>query len=140
MVQWLNGLHAFPGVSMEKKYVKLNDVRAYTIAFHLSNEVWHILAHWDHFAKDTIGKQFMRAVDSISANIAEGFGRFTRREKIQFYRYAFGSLKESFDWNEKAKHRQLLSPTEYKQIFEQLNFLPKEINTLIKITKSKLTI
>jgi len=31
------------------------------------------------FAKDTIGKQFARSVDSISANIAEGFGRYTKK-------------------------------------------------------------
>ncbi len=125
---------------MEKRYVKLNDIRAYIIAFHLSNEVWETVVHWDFFAKDTIGKQFVRAVDSISANIAEGFGRFTKKEKIQFYRYASGSLKESFDWNEKAKKRNLFSSEQYDHIFEQLNFLPREINTLIKITNSKLTI
>lgn len=125
---------------MQKKFVGLNNVSAYIIAFHLSNYVWDIVVHWDFFAKDTVGKQFVKAVDSISANIAEGFGRYTKKDKIHFYRYSFGSVKESFDWSEKAIRRKLLSDTQYKHIFEQLTLLPKELNTFIKITDSKLTI
>ena len=125
---------------MQKKFVKLNDVHAYKIAFHLSNYVWDIVREWNNFAKDTVGKQFVRAIDSISANLAEGFGRYSKKAKIQFYHYSFGSIKESFDWNEKSKQRNLLTAEEYKYIFEQLNLLPKEVNTLIKITNSKLTI
>jgi len=38
--------------------------------------------------------QLRRAVISISSNIAEGFKRKTRKEKIQFYSIALGSLAE----------------------------------------------
>ncbi|MFA6402703.1 MAG: four helix bundle protein [Salinivirgaceae bacterium] len=62
--------------NMNDYYLKLNDISAYKIAFHLSNYVWDIVLTWDYFAKDTIGKQFVRSTDSISANIAEGFGRY----------------------------------------------------------------
>ena len=65
-------------------------------------------------------------MDSVSANIAEGFGRYSKKEKIKFYRYSAGSLKECFDWNQKSKIRKLLSETEYLYIFEELNKLPKE--------------
>ena len=95
---------------------------------------------WDYFAKDTIGKQFIRAIDSISANIAEGFGRYSKKDKIHFYRFAQGSLKECLDWNQKAKVRKLITTKEYTRIILELNKLPKEINSLIKFTNSKLTI
>lgn len=85
------------------KYLRLTDIDAYRAAFHLSNYVWNEIIQWDYFAKDTVGKQFVRAIDSISANIAEGFGRYHKKDKIKFYRYASGSLKESLDWNEKLK-------------------------------------
>ncbi|MCF8235719.1 MAG: four helix bundle protein [Bacteroidales bacterium] len=71
---------------MEKKYLQLNDIGAYKKAFYLSNNVWNIVMDWDYFAKDTIGKQFVRSIDSISANIAEGFGRYSKRDKIKYYR------------------------------------------------------
>lgn len=125
---------------MEKRYLKLNNVFAYKIAFGLSNYVWDIIIKWDYFSKDTVGKQFVRAVDSISANIAEGFGRYTKKDKIKFYRYSYGSIKESLDWNEKAQTRSLLHQKEYEHIFQELKKLPKEIHSLIKFTDEKLTI
>ncbi len=123
---------------MDKKYLKLDNVTAYKIAFFLSNYVWDIVIQWDYFAKDTVGKQFVKATDSMSANIAEGFGRYGKKDKIKFYRYSFGSLKECFDWNEKSRLRKLLTESQYTHIFSELDKLPKEINALIKYTNEKL--
>ena len=121
-------------------YLKLNSISAYKISFNLSNYVWKIVIHWNYFEKDTVGKQFARAIDSVSANIAEGFGRYGKKDKIKFYRYSYGSIKESLDWNEKSRACNLLSNKEYNLIFCELNKLPKEINSLIKFTNSRLTI
>lgn len=123
---------------MGKIFLRLNDVQPYKTAFNLSNYIWEIVIKWDYFAKDTVGKQFVKSVDSISANIAEGFGRYFKKDKINFYRYSNGSVKESFDWNEKAKVRNLINKDEYQHIFGELQKLPKEINQLIKITNNKL--
>ncbi|MEA2097465.1 MAG: four helix bundle protein [Patescibacteria group bacterium] len=125
---------------MEKKFLKLNNLDAYKISFHLSNYIWDIIMNWDYFTKDTIGKQFVRSIDSISANIAEGFGRYNKKDKIKFYRYSFGSLKESLDWNEKARIRKLLTDKQYEHILKELQKLPKELNWLIKFTNDKLAI
>jgi len=125
---------------MEKKFLELNNLGAYKIAFNLSNYVWGIINEWDYFSKKTIGEQFVRAIDSVSANIAEGFGRYNKKDKINFYRYSYGSLKESLDWNEKAKMRKLLKDKDYIYILTELKKLPKEINSLIKFTNQKLTI
>ncbi len=70
----------------ENKFLKLNDIGAYKIAFHLSNYVWELVVQWEYLAKKTIGAQFIDAVDSISSNIAEGFGRWGKKDKIKFYR------------------------------------------------------
>jgi len=124
----------------DKKYLKLNDIEAYKIAFKLSNYVWDIIVKWDYFAKDTVGKQFVRAIDSISANIAEGFGRYSKKDKVKFFRYSFGSLYESLDWDEKSHIRKLLNEDEYSYIFSELIKLPKSINSLILYTNKKLQI
>ena len=124
----------------EKKYLKLSDIEAYTIAFSLSNYVWEVIVTWEYFERRTVGQQFVEAVDSISANIAEGFGRFGKKDKIRFYRYANGSVFESLDWNEKSKLRKLLSSEQYSHIFDELQKLPKAINSLVKFTNAKLTI
>lgn len=119
-------------------YLDLQKLSSYKISFNLSNLVWKYTLSWDYFAKDTIGKQFVRAVDSISANMAEGFGRYSKKDKIKFYRYSFGSLKESIDWNSKARDRELLSDNEWAIVNKELQTLPKEINSLIKYTNTKL--
>ncbi len=85
-----------------------------------------------------MGKQFVRAVDSISANIAEGFGRYGKKDKIKFFRYSYASVLEALDWNEKVKVRQILTSSQYELIFQELQKLPKSINSLIKYTKNNL--
>lgn len=124
----------------QKKYLQLEDIESYRIAFELSNYVWEIVIKWDYFAKKTVGDQFVRAVDSISANIAEGFGRYGKKDKICFYRYSFGSVKESTDWNKKANIRLLLKDEQFRHITGELNKLPLSINQLIKFTNNKLSI
>jgi four helix bundle protein len=42
--------------------------------------------------------QLLRAVASISANIAEGYSRSTRGDRLRFYGYALGSLRECPTW------------------------------------------
>ncbi len=121
-----------------KKYFQLTDISCYKRALSLSNYVWDILIAWEWFVKKTIGIQFVTAVDSISANIAEGFGRFGKKDKIKFYYYSFGSVKESLDWNEKSKIRKLLTAEQYEHIFGELQVLPKEIHQLIRFTNEKL--
>lgn len=69
----------------DKKYLQLNDLACYKRSFTLSNYVWNIVIQWDYFAKRTVGEQFVTAVDSNSANIAEGFGRYGKKDKIKFY-------------------------------------------------------
>lgn len=123
---------------MIKKYLSLNDIHCYKKSLFLSNYIWDLVLTWDWFAKKTLGVQFVNAVDSISANIAEGFGRYGKKDKIKFYYYSFGSVKECLDWNEKYKSRNLITDKEYNYILEELQNLPMEIHQLIKFTNERL--
>jgi four helix bundle protein len=125
---------------MVKEYLTLNKINSYKIAFSLSNMIWEIVLKWDNFSKFSMGNQFVRAVDSISANIAEGFGRYNKKDKIVFYRIARASVYESLDWLEKSKRRNIINKIDYDNIFKILKRLPIEINSLIKFTNNNLTI
>lgn len=87
-----------------------------------------------------MGAQFTRAIDSVAGNIAEGYGRYHKKDKIKFYYNARGSAFESAHWCKKAYERNLLSPKENSYILETLEKFPKEINSLIYYTEQKLTI
>jgi four helix bundle protein len=125
---------------MAKSYLSLNDISSYKASFNLSNYAWDIIIKWDNFSKRTIGGQFVRSIDSISANIAEGFGRFGKKDKISFYRIARASVYESLDWLEKSNKREIISKKDYDYIFKILKNLPREINSFIKYTNDHLTI
>jgi len=124
---------------INQKYLQLNDISCYKKALALTNYVWDIVLGWDWFAKKTVGVQFVTATDSISANIAEGFGRYNKKDKIKFYYYSFGSVKECLDWNEKSKIRKLIAQKQYGHILNELQILPKEIHYLINFTMEKLS-
>jgi len=64
----------------QKKFLKLSDIEAYRIAFHLSNKVWNEVINWNYLAQNTVGQQFIRAADSVSANIAGGFGTHGKKD------------------------------------------------------------
>jgi four helix bundle protein len=125
-------------VMIEKKYLALRDVDAYLKSLSLSNSIWVLVRQWDYFARDTAGKQFVRAVDSISANIAEGFGRYHKRDKILFYRYAYGSIHESIDWAIKARMRNLITQDQYSEVLASLKNLLPSVHHLIRFTNEKL--
>lgn len=124
----------------EIRYLSIENLSAYRKAYELSNIIWKMTLPWNYFAKDTVGKQFVRAADSIAANIAEGFGRYTKKDKIHFYRYSYGSIQETIDWNKKARARSLLSEEQYNLIDKMLKDLPRELHQLIAFTDAKLTI
>ena len=119
---------------MEKKYFKLEDINSYRIASALSDDVWNIVSKWDWFNKSSLGIQFVKSIDSIAGNIAEGFGRYHKKDKIKFYYNARASASEAEHWCKKAFKRGLITLEENDHIAGELGKLPKEINTLIKLT------
>lgn len=123
---------------MEKNYLTIKKISAYNKSFDFSNEVWDIVIKWDFFSKDTVGKQFVKAADSISANIAEGFGRYSKKDKVRFYRISLGSLEETGDWIRKAQRRELITSEINTKFIEAINDIRSEIFHLIKFTNEKL--
>ncbi|MBI4653237.1 four helix bundle protein [Candidatus Kuenenbacteria bacterium] len=114
----------------------LKQLQVYQLSRDLGKLVWNIVVKWDYLAKKTIGDQWIRATDSISANIAEGYGRYFFNDTIKFYYYSRGSHFESHDWFSKAQERNLLKKEEIEKFNELFSKIPKELNILIKRTKT----
>ncbi|HEY8936911.1 MAG TPA: four helix bundle protein, partial [Cyclobacteriaceae bacterium] len=90
----------------------LEDLKVYAFSMELGEDVWKIIQAWDYFQKDTIGKQLIRTVDSVAANISEGYGRYHFKDSKNFY-YSRGSLFETKTWITKAYQRNLLSAEQH---------------------------
>ena len=57
----------------------LEDFQVYQLAMALGEDVWSIVLKWDYFCKYTIGKQLVRASDSVPANLSEAWLPARRR-------------------------------------------------------------
>ena len=116
--------------------MKFEDLEVYKLSMDLSDKIWNVVFRWDNFQKDTLGKQWVRAIDSVSANISEGFGRNTFKDQRNFYYFSRGSLCESKTWLEKAKRRNLIDEENYKALSDDFNVLGIKLNNFINsVTK-----
>jgi len=120
-----------------KKSKQLEELSIYQLADSFSDKVWDLAVKWSFFEKKTLGDQFVRAADSIAANIAEGYGRYFFGEYCVFLYYSRGSLYECKLWLEKARKRLLIGDNSYKEMREMLDRLAMEINKVIKIVKGE---
>jgi four helix bundle protein len=113
------------------KYQQLRDIEVYVLARRLADRVWSEVVQWDYFARRTVGQQLVRAVDSISANIAESYGRHHVKDVVLFLYYARGSLYETQDWLSKAVQRQLLSEELGRELLDAIQVLAPKLNAYI---------
>ncbi|MDQ3110835.1 MAG: four helix bundle protein [Bacteroidota bacterium] len=111
--------------------MRLDDLNVYKESMSIGEEVWEIVNRWDYFAKDTVGKQLVKSVDSISANISEGYGRFHYKENKQFCFYSRGSLTETSTWIQKAVNRKLIEKETGAELITKLERIHKMLNGYI---------
>ncbi len=111
------------------------DLRILQSAEGCADKIWKRVVRWDEFAKDVVGKQIARAMDSIGANIAESFGRFSFGEKLQFLYYARGSLFETKYWLNRAKTRDLMPSLEVEEYTSLLTDIAKQLNSFAESLK-----
>jgi len=100
----------------------------------------------DHFPKSEqflLTAQLLDSSRSVTANIAEGFGRFHHGENIQHCRISRGSLMESMDHLIIARDDQYIQDelltelnSEYKECLLQLNLYIKYLKEAKKNAKS----
>ena len=110
----------------------LEDFKVYNFAMEIAEDIYSIVIKWNYFDKDTIGKQLIRAVDSISANLSEGLGRYHYKERKNFSYYSRGSLFETITWITKANNRNLIDDITYRELKTKLDTISVKLNNYIK--------
>jgi four helix bundle protein len=110
----------------------------YRLAEDLADQIWEVVLVWPHFARQTLGRQIVRAADSIGANIAEGSGRKAFQDNRRFVRIARGSLNETQHWLRRAYKRGLLPQDQVDKIKLIVDELAPRLNAFLKsIGKSR---
>lgn len=108
------------------------NLHVYQLAENLADAVWDIAVNWSIFPKDTVGKQLVRAADSIGANIAEGAGRGSFQDNRRFVRIARGSLFETKHWLRRAFKRRLLTKSQIDTLKAIVDELAPRLNAYLK--------
>lgn len=111
---------------------KFENLRVYQMSETLADEIWDIVISWNNFAKDTVGKQIVRAADSVGANIAEGEGRGTHLDNKRFVRIARGSLQETQHWLRRAYKRNLLTKEQVEKLKPLIENLSPSLNAYLR--------
>ena len=113
-------------------------LQIYQLSEKLADSVWNIVIGWDSFARDTVGKQIVRSVDSIGANIAEGSGRGSLQDNRRFVRIARGSLYETIHWLRRSYGRSLLSQAEVRKLRLLVEELSPKLNAFLRSVDRRL--
>ena len=70
------------------------NISAWRCAYAFTLSVYEITRHYPDSEKFNIVSQFQRAAVSIPANIAEGYKKLGKNDKLRFFNIAQGSLSE----------------------------------------------
>lgn len=91
--------------------------------------------------KETYGlsDQLRRASTSVSANIAEGFGRFHYKEKIKFYYVSRGSICEVQNFLFLTQDLNYIDKNIARDLFTKYEILNKRLNQFIKSVNQKMS-
>ena len=116
----------------EGGHILLGELMPYKMAVELSDYCWEIYERMDWRERKIIGDQFITAIDSVGANIAEGYGRFHYLDRIKFYYNSRGSLLESKHWALLLRKRGKITEEEFNNLIEKLNKLHYQLNSFIK--------
>lgn len=71
------------------------ELDVYRLSEELSDLIWNSYDIWSPKAQFSIGYQVIRSTDSISANIAEGYGRYTSPDRKKFYNMHAALLRKA---------------------------------------------
>ncbi|OHB10646.1 MAG: hypothetical protein A3H52_01330 [Candidatus Zambryskibacteria bacterium RIFCSPLOWO2_02_FULL_39_26] len=118
------------------KIKDFTDLDTWKIAHDLVLSIYKTSKKFPDSEKFGLVSQIQRASVSITSNIAEGFGRQSYREKVQFYYLAHGSLIEVKNQLILAKDLEYINNDYFIKILEKITLSQKLLQGLIKTLKS----
>jgi four helix bundle protein len=118
-----------------KKFIPLHELEVYRMTRRLSSMAWVIYQRLAFQQRKVWGDQMLESVDSVGANVAEGYARFHFSEKARFYYISRASLSEGVDhWIDLGFERGVVFDQEFEQINKIKFDIQVRLNNMIKST------
>ena len=115
------------------------DLLVWKLARELRVQMYALVKKFSPEERYALNTQMRRAAQSIGANIAEGFGRYSYRENIQYCRQARGSAFEVRDHLVTAVDAAFITKEEYAQSDALAQRVIQTLNGYIRSTTTRLT-
>ncbi len=116
---------------MANKINSVQDLEIYNLANKLTIDIYKITSGFPKEERFGIVDQLRRASSSIGANIAESFGRYHRKDKVNFLYHARGSLIECQHFCLLSYKLHFLKSDELEDLKKQIRNLGVKINNYI---------
>jgi four helix bundle protein len=118
-----------------KKFILLQELEVYRMTRRLSSMAWVIYQRLAFQQRKVWGDQMLESIDSVGANVAEGYARFHFSEKARFYYISRASLSEGVDhWIDLGFERGVVFDQEFEQINKIKFDIQVRLNNMIKST------
>jgi four helix bundle protein len=121
----------------KKSLAGFEDLEVWQISMDIAVETYKLTNSFPKSEIYSLVSQMRRASSSISANIAEGYGRYNVREKAQFYKIANGSLLELKSFYYLSKRLEFTNTSDTDSIVARIASVQRMLSALIKSLKDR---
>ena len=111
--------------------INFYELRVWQKANNLALQIYKVTKKFPSDEKFNLTSQLRRASTSVGANIAEGFGKNTKNDKLRFFHQARGSLYETLNFILFCKDLKLIKDEEVEQLIEEYKGLIRGLNSFI---------
>ena len=115
----------------------LDTLEVYLLAKEFRKQVIKTANTFPKDEKFLLTAQIKDSARSITANIAEGYGRYHYQEAIQFCRIARGSLLETYDHLSSALEEDYIQEPLFNELKEKQQYLLFKLNAYIAYLKRR---
>ena len=123
---------------MNNKIKEFTDLEAWKHGHEFALEIYKVTKNFPKCEIYGIVSQLRRAATSITSNIAEGFSRFSFKDKIRFYYNSRGSIRECQNQIHLSRDEGYINQTSAKNILSKADETRRDLNGLIRSTESQL--
>jgi four helix bundle protein len=123
-------------LASNRRVSDFTDLETWQFARMLRKELFRIVQSFPQEERYSLVSQIKRAAISVTANLAEGYGRFSYQENIQFCRQSRGSLYELRDHLTTALDAEYISSEKYRELDAKAISAIRLVNGYIRATKN----
>ena len=118
--------------SARRRIRDYKDLEVWQRAISLCKPVYTVTASFPKDERFGLTSQIRKATVSVSANIAEGWGRGTRQDYCRFVRIARGSAAEVESELMAARELGFVKPDQLSDIFDEITAIRRMLQALVR--------